>query len=98
MCSELPPSHWHCAHGHLIDCPSPLTCPPLKADDEPKTYAVRAGHVLWLYASARTAENQLRVLADGGVEGVTYRRGLSAVQVDDMVRELPQQCTVEDCR
>jgi len=98
LCRGLPAGHWHCRHGHLIDCPSPMTCPRLSEDDEPRTYVVSAGRMTWLYASERTARLQLRVLQSGRVEDIVYRRSLSALQVDLLLASLPDDHQVEDCR
>lgn len=97
VCRALPPGHWHCKHGHVADCPEPLTCPRLAPDLEPRAYVVLAGRACWIYPSAVPAELQVQVLRSGGAQ-VTYRRGLSAVQVDLLVASLPGDAQVADYR
>jgi hypothetical protein len=94
----LPKGHWHCPHGHLIDCPRPWECRPIDEGDEPITYAVLVGRRVWLFASESLAASQLKVLTDGGADGVRYRRGLSSAQVQALLSKLPEGVTVEDCR
>lgn len=98
VCRRLPQGHWHCRHGHVADCPEPNTCPPLVADDGPLAFVVLAGKICWIYPSERIASLNLRVLQNGGVETVTYRRGLNGLQVDLLLASLPDYIDVEDLR
>lgn len=97
-CRGLPEGHWHCRHGHVIDCPDPMTCPPIKVDDQPLTWVVAAGKIIWLLASEAVARSQVQVLQDGGARDVMYRRALPPLMVDLLLARTPDDVHVEDCR
>jgi hypothetical protein len=96
-CAQMPVGHWHCQHGHLADCPRPMSC--RKVDNWwPATFVVEAGPTVWLFADEAAARRQVDVLYNGGAQ-VRYRPGLTPQQLAQAMRRLPPyRRTIEDCR
>lgn len=96
-CKDLPLGHWHCAHGHMRDCPRPMRCP--RVDNwHPATWMVEAGPTVWLYADESAARRQAELLYNYGAD-VHLRPGMTPEQLTKALHGMPEyRRTIEDCR
>jgi hypothetical protein len=98
-CRALPAAHRHCVHGHIEDCPHPMTCRLLPANRDRLVDVISAGRMCWVLPSGRLAAAQVVVLrGDARTATVTHWQRLTSEQADALVAGLPEGTVVEDYR